>query len=1140
MQTHLQALTDLSQIPCEPKSAVLRERLLPYVIMVWFGLAAFSYRHVFGQLFEQWQTNNSYSHGPLVIPIAFWLLWYRRSTLPEVSKPWIAGTGFLLAAHFLMCLGEYVYFPAIQRWTIPIWLIGMISLVWGRAILVWSLPSVCFLAFMIPLPFQLEMMANHFLQWASAWSSCVLLSLTSTMAVTDGYTLRMATGHVGITADCSGLRMTVAIAALSYVITFLSLGRGPNNRCAGTDHCNHRDVDRSTATLGRALNLSLMMLQVIPAAILANAARITLMAFVMDRFRVESYTTWAHDFGDWLVLPISAVLFLAFRAWLGSVIHIWRTEIGQRRLNRSGRESQNNFIDWHRPSFTVTPFAKITVAPFALTVLAFALIWHYEYERDRITAEAMTTARRYEANADWAHAADCYQELMYLNSSPEEANYRHAWVSRQAATNRAEREQVFFELEALLNRAPFHLAALRMHLDLSLELGEASAAIRSAERLYSMDRHDATTMQMCAEVRMRLPSASSRLPEISMESLSEPVEVFGPVSKWRDSLVIAVAEFGCHHPDSVDSRLTKAIGSVIPKSANRVGSAHAHFQRWNFNHVFGKGTASLDTALTCIDDECPKQVAYEIYLASANEAWVGNKPDDAKSFLKKAIDVNQADHRGFALLGDVCESQHEWLPCTTAYLRAWRLAGDRPLELGIKLAEALIRSEHHLALDELLKTLERQVDTAAVTPSRTMQIRLNLVQSQLHMRQARHEEALQTLKHCHLLASRNLYKSEATNEWVATIESLQAQCLVRLGRYADAARLFENRAGKVDAPADQWTAAARAWRTAGNTDAAAHCYRNAVFKKGDDSEIWLEYVSLLKDKRGMDEAINEVTLRQRRVRQDSPIADEVLAQAWEIAGNPKLAIEYYRSAAKGDIRDVAALAIALARQGEVDNAVELIASERWSVDTSVRAHTAAIVGISAATLSNASKATIMQIVQDEIAKTSDDVPLLLAAAKWYTKCQATSNALEMLRRVVTLQPENVVAANNLAMMLADEGCDFEGAIEHIDNALKQTGPIAEFLDTKGWILVQMNRAEDAIAWLTKAAEHSSSADPIAQLHLASAYMDLGDRDRAKEYLELARAGQIRLDLLNTSELRAWSTLQQTFAPQPIPHEESGA
>ena len=1122
----------LSQICCRQQSASPRAQLLPYVIVVWIALAFCSYRHVILDLLFQWQTNTSYSHGPVVIPIALWLLWHRRSTLPETSKPWIAGIGLLSAAHFLLCLGEYFYLPAIQRWSIPLWLSGMIGLLWGRRVLGWSMPGVCFLAFMIPVPFQLEMLANQSLQWASAWCSCLLLGLTSTFAVTDGYTLRMATGRVGITADCSGMRMTVAIAALCYVITFLNQQRSRGAHCADpVDTTRPRRFSDSVP--GLALHLSVMMLLVIPAAILANAARISVMAFVMSRYRVETWTSWAHDLGDWFVLPVAAGLFLTLRAWLGRAICVCRSELKIR------RSSQRGLYTRRRWSVRIGPILRISLVPLALAVLTGASIRHYYIQREHIVAEMMTAARDYEATADWPRAAARYRELVYLKPSAQEARYRHAWVSRQAATTLTERKQVFFQLETILNRTPFHVAALRTHLDLALELDMAVAAIRSAERLYSIERHDANTLQMCVEAMLRFPERFSGLPRLSTESLTQLVENLGPASQWRDNLVIELAEFCCRHADSVDSDLTDAIAPAVTKSANEVDSAYAHFQAWHFEHVFNKGASSLELSQIRIDDNCPNQVAYKIYLALAEEAWGGKKLDDAQQLLTKAISLIPTDYRGHAMLGNVCEAQADWSQCTAARLRAWRLAADRPLELGIKLAESLMRTECHPTITPLLESLAEDVNRPAIRRDKILQIRLHLVAAQLAMRSARHDEAVLKLERCRILAAGIEDQSEVPDRLLQIMETLHAQCLVQLGRFSDVARLFERRAGRVGSSTDDWTAAARAWRTADNASAAARCYRNAIFKLGQYSDVWLEYVHLLKDTSGIDEAADEVAFRHRRAHQDPPIADVILAQAWEIVEQSDRAIAHYRSAAKRNAHDVAALAIALARQGEVEAAIELVTDENWSVNTSIRAHTVAIVGVSAAHLSAASRATIMQIVEDGVAATSDDVTLLLAAGEWYTKCQESSVAIDLLLRAVAVQPANVVAANNLAMLLADERGDFEQALSYIENVLKQAGPVPEFLDTKGWILVQMNRAQEALPWLMKAAERSSSTDALAQLHLAMAYMAVGDRERAEEYFGAASAGRIRPELLSSGEQRAWATLQQEFTLQVLTQRDSG-
>jgi tetratricopeptide (TPR) repeat protein len=690
------------------------------------------------------------------------------------------------------------------------------------------------------------------------------------------------------------------------------------------------------------------------------------------------------------------------------------------------------------------------VAPTALVALAGFAVWHHHVQRERIAAEVMAKARGYEADSDWERAAECYRDLAHWQTSPVEANYRQVCVSLQAASSRDDRRQAFLQLEGILQRAPLHVGVLRTHLNLALELDKADAAVQSAERLYLIDRHQAATLQMCAETRLRFASEPSALPAITAESLSSWIDRLGQVSTWRDDLVIEIAAICCQQPGAVDRSLVNAIQAAVCDAADRQQTARAHFASWQFEHAFGGPATSLarargcldeargcldeargcldeargclDEARGCLDEDCPRRVAYEIYLASAKQAWQASEPDEAKAFAVAAIREISTDHRSYELLGDVYESQREWGRCAAAYLRAWRLAGDRPLEIGIKLAESLVRVGRHAESSSLVNGLVRQVDDPLISPDRRLRIRLRLVQTQLDVRAERYEAALQELQRCNALAKLLPPQADPSGELLHAIEVLRAQCLVRLGRYADAARLFEARAGRVDSPADQWTAAARAWTKGGNVSAAERCYRRAVAESANDPRVWLEYVQHLKASRGIDEAVAEVTKRQGRVGLEAPVSDRSLAQAWEIG---------------------------------------------------------------------------------------------------------------LLQRVVAAEPHNVVVANNLAMLLADEAKEFEQALQCIDRVLERTGPVAEFLDTKGWILLQMDRAAEAIPWLTEATARAYSADPVAQLHLAAAYMVTGDRDRAREYLESATGGQLRAELLNTSEQHAWQALQREFSPQVL-------
>lgn len=1088
------------------------------LIAVWAALALISYRDVIGILIHQWQNHPSYSHGPIVIPIAVWLLWHRRATRPTVTQPWPAACGLLILAHVLLWIGDHFYLPALQLWSIPLWLSGMVGMTWGRSMLRWTLPGIGFVAFMIPLPFQLESMASQALQSGSAWCSCLILALGSTTAVTDGYTLKTESGRVAITADCSGLRMTVAIAALGYVISLLSLQRSIDVKDDGSDVPPRRLF---------AQFIGLLFL-VIPAAIIANAARIAVMALVVGRFQQESYRDFAHELGDWLVLPVAAGMFLLLASWARYTVRTCRTTIS--RCRRKERETR----EYNKPPVSLKTYGRIAVVPILLLLIACTMVANYYSRRASLTQRLMTQGLSAESVEDWDRAAACYQELVYLDSPATEARYRYALVSLRSASSRQDRQHVQSQLEAVLSQSPLHAGALRAHLDLSLELDDP-AALRSAQRLYSLKSHDSATTQMCFAAMLRYHPNPATLPSISIDNVHQIIARLGPVADWREDFLFEFASLACRYPVQLDGALIRDVTAVIADSAAKINSAEAYYVQWNFDRLFGDENVPLCLAQDRIDETTPATIAYKIHLASAGQALRNRNHGLAKECLRKAFEVRSRDPRGHELLGDIHASSGNWKASEQAYLQAWNLAGNQPVDIGIKLADAMTHCDRRSTASKLVDLLNLKIAGAKLTIHPMSRVRLKIVQARLELHSANVERALQHVEYA-LSTFRNLDVSPPI-QLRSTVESLQAQCLVRLNRYADAARLFESRANRMEDPADQWRAAARAWRTAGNAAAAQRCYRNAVLQATDQPDLWLEYVHLLLGARGADEAKREIIALKNRQPTDSPATDHILAQAWELVGESDRAIEHYRRSVERDPEQLAAYAIALARRGMVAEALIQIASERWKASLPVRAHTAAMIGVSAPELTGRHRANITRWVSFGVEHADQDVRLLLAAAEWFSKCDSIPRALQVLERAVELQPDNVIAANNLAMLLADSKRDFAQALAYIDGVLEQSGPAAEFLDTKGWILVLMDRADEALPILNSAVDRLDVDDPISRLHLAAAYLAVGDREQARQHWQRAGAERLRPDMMNSGEQRALAQLQAVFRIAAVPERE---
>jgi tetratricopeptide (TPR) repeat protein len=104
-----------------------------------------------------------------------------------------------------------------------------------------------------------------------------------------------------------------------------------------------------------------------------------------------------------------------------------------------------------------------------------------------------------------------------------------------------------------------------------------------------------------------------------------------------------------------------------------------------------------------------------------------------------------------------------------------------------------------------------------------------------------------------------------------------------------------------------------------------------------------------------------------------------------------------------------------------------------------------------------------------------------------------------LREAVTLAPELLVAANNLAMLLAfGPNPDPAEALQIIDRVIERSPDFAQYRDTRGRILISLKRWQEALPELERALKTYPNDRTIHQA-LAEVYSHLGMPDIADEH-----------------------------------------
>jgi exosortase len=161
-------------------------------------------------------------------------------------------------------------------------LAGLCLLLGGPAVLRWAWPALLFLLFMLPLPFNVERLLALELRKVATFVSTYALQTLGFTAVADGNRILLDTVPIDVAEVCSGLSMLMTFVALSVACVFVF----------------------ELPVLDRIL----ILLSALPIAVLANAARIVVTAFLMEQWDPEKGYRFFHDYAGWLMMVFALVL----------------------------------------------------------------------------------------------------------------------------------------------------------------------------------------------------------------------------------------------------------------------------------------------------------------------------------------------------------------------------------------------------------------------------------------------------------------------------------------------------------------------------------------------------------------------------------------------------------------------------------------------------------------------------------------------------------------------------------------------------------------------------------------------------------------------------------------------------------------
>jgi exosortase len=267
-----------------------------YTALACLAAIVWLYAGVLSSLVRQWASDDNYSHGFFIIPLAIYFGWERREELrAAVLRPRAAGLAIIGVSLLLFAAGVLAAELFLARVSMVGVVAGTILFVWGSAHLQALAFPVGFLLLMVPLPTIVFNQIAFPLQLFASRIGEVSIAAAGIPVIREGNVLELSNITLAVAEACSGIRSLVSLVTFAFVLAYFAEPRPP----------------------ARAV----VVLAAVPIAVLANAARVAGTGFASHWFGARAAEGFFHTFSGWLMFAVACGCLLGVqrlvRRWNG-------------------------------------------------------------------------------------------------------------------------------------------------------------------------------------------------------------------------------------------------------------------------------------------------------------------------------------------------------------------------------------------------------------------------------------------------------------------------------------------------------------------------------------------------------------------------------------------------------------------------------------------------------------------------------------------------------------------------------------------------------------------------------------------------------------------------------------------------------
>lgn len=274
------------------RTLLSRHRIPPVQAMIAWPILALAMLGLALQsgLLQQWVFGEEYGHGAAVIAVLGYLVYRRRSTLPQTSPALGLATLTIVTVPFaVMFMGFLAGITQLQMYGVWLYAVALAYVVGGHALVLSLVVPLAIALMTIPLPSTLEWALTAKLQLLSSELGVWFIRLFGGVAHLQGNVIDMGNFRLLVDEACSGLR---------YLYPLMGLG-----------------AIAASVFSAPLWSKWLLLLATVPITVFMNSLRIGITGLLADRYGPAHTEGFLHFFEGWVVF-VAALMALAAFAWM--------------------------------------------------------------------------------------------------------------------------------------------------------------------------------------------------------------------------------------------------------------------------------------------------------------------------------------------------------------------------------------------------------------------------------------------------------------------------------------------------------------------------------------------------------------------------------------------------------------------------------------------------------------------------------------------------------------------------------------------------------------------------------------------------------------------------------------------------------